>query len=227
VRVIEVPQPGGSVWVVEVSGTQDWGLRAGGSPFDLTTDVRSMAQASTVLADGVQQALARAQADSAGPSPSSSAARGDAVMLVGHSLGGIAAAGLAASPRFTAEHRVTHVVTLGAPVARMPVPTSTQVLSLEHTRDPVPRLDGERNPDRATWVTVTRDVHDHGAEGAEAAARASRAHDLDAYVETAGLVDDSTDPSVESWRATTAPFFDGATHGEPVIRDYLVRRVRP
>ena len=216
VRVIEVPQVHGSAWVVEISGTQDWDPRAGETPFDLTTDVRSMSQEATVLADGVRQALARAQA----ASDRAAADGGSApVMLVGHSLGGIAAAGLASSPRFTAEHRVTHVVTMGAPVGRMPLPTDTQVLSLEHTRDPVPRLEGQRNPDRATWVTVTRDAHDEGVD------RASRTHDLRGYVGTAALVDDALDPSVVTWRATSAPFFVDDAHGSPVIRDFTIERV--
>jgi hypothetical protein len=222
VRVIEVPQPRGSAWVVEISGTQAWDPGAGDNPFDVTTDVRSMAQQATVLADGVQQALGQAQAASTGAAgPLSSGRESPPVMLVGHSLGGIAAAGLASSPAFTAEHRVTHVVTLGAPVARMPVPATTHVLSLEHTRDAVPRLDGQPNPDRATWVTVTRDPVDDGID------RVSQAHDLGGYEKTAALVDGSTDPSVAGWRSTSAAFFAGAAHGEPVIRDYLVQRVRP
>lgn len=218
VRVIEVPQPGGSVWVVEISGTQDWDPRAGETPFDLTTDVRSMAQEATVLADGVQQALEQAQAESSVRAAPLDRAP---VMLVGHSLGGIAAAGLASSPRFTAGHLVTQVVTMGAPVGRMPVPVDTQVLSLEHTRDAVPRLDGQRNPDRSGWVTVTRDAHGDGVD------RASQTHDVSGYVDTAALIDASTDPSLVTWRSTSAPFFDGATHGEPVIRDYAITRVRP
>jgi hypothetical protein len=120
-----------------------------------------------------------------------------------------------------AQHRVTHVVTMGAPVARMPVPAETQVLSLEHTRDPVPRLDGQPNPDRASWVTVTRDDRGDGVAGA------SHTHDVRGYVDTAGLVDQSSDPSVVSWRSTSARFFDADAHGEPVIRDYAIRRVRP
>ena len=92
-------------------------------------------------------------------------------MLVGHSLGGIAAAGLASSPRFTQAHQVTHVVTMGSPVGRMPVPAGIEVLSLEHTQDAVPRLDGQPNPDRATWVTVSRDLDGAGVD------RASQAHD--------------------------------------------------
>jgi hypothetical protein len=223
VRVIEVPQPRGSVWVVEISGTQAWDPRAGGTPFDVTTDVRLMAHDATVLADGVQQALAQAQAQAqarATPADAAEVQRAP-VMLVGHSLGGIAAAGLASSPLFMAQHRVTHVVTMGAPVARMPVPAETQVLSLEHTRDPVPRLDGQPNPDRASWVTVTRDDRGDGVAGA------SHTHDVRGYVDTAGLVDQSSDPSVVSWRSTSARFFDADAHGEPVIRDYAIRRVRP
>ncbi|WP_157693131.1 PGAP1-like alpha/beta domain-containing protein [Pedococcus dokdonensis] len=217
VRVIEVPQPRGSAWIVEVSGTQVWDPRAGDNPFDLTTDLRSMAQQSTVLADGVQQALAQAQA-AAGAEPSAGVAA--PVMLTGHSLGGIAAAGLASSPRFTARHRVTHLVTFGAPIARMPVPSATQVLSLEHTRDPVPRLEGQPNPDRATWVTVTRDGRPDGAD------RATQTHDLRGYVDTAALVDDTTDPSVARWRLSSAAFFDADRHGEPVVRDYSIRRLQ-
>jgi hypothetical protein len=223
VRVIEVPQPRGSVWVVEISGTQAWDPRAGATPFDLTTDVRSMAQDATVLAEGVQQALAQAQSVAGHPAGADTGP----VMLVGHSLGGIAAAGLAASPRFRAEHQVTHVVTMGAPVGRMPVPAQIQVLSLEHTRDPVPRLEGQRNPDRATWVTVTRDTADTSGPDGERVERASQSHDVRGYVDTAALVDRSTDASVATWRSTSATFFAGDAYGEPVIRDYLIRRVRP
>lgn len=227
VRVIEVPQRHGSAWVVEISGTQEWDPHAGETPFDLTTDVRSMAQEGTVLADAVQQALAQAQVDAAARSSGdplagrSGVLEPGPVMLVGHSLGGIAAAGLASSPSFTARQQVTHVVTMGSPVGRMPVPPTVHVLSLEHARDAVPRLDGQANPDRATWVTVTRDAHDGGVD------RASQTHDLREYVETASLADRATDPSVVDWRSSSAAFFAGEAHGEPVIRDYVVRRVRP
>lgn len=220
VRVIEVPQAKGSAWIVEISGTQVWDPRAGQNPFDVTTDVRSMAQDATVLADGVQQALEQAQQASA--SQKSARLQGsDPVMLVGHSLGGIAAAGLASSPRFTQAHQVTHVVTMGSPVGRMPMPAGIEVLSLEHTQDAVPRLDGRANPDRATWVTVSRDL---GGDGVD---RASQAHDTRLYIDTAALVDDSAEPSVATWRTTSTAFFAGDDHGEPVVRDFAIERVAP
>jgi pimeloyl-ACP methyl ester carboxylesterase len=214
IRVIEVPQARGSAWIVEISGTQVWDPRAGQNLFDITTDASSMAQDATLLADGVQQALEQAQA-----APTSGGS--EPVMLVGHSLGGIAAAGLASSPRFTQAHPVTHVVTMGSPVGRMPVPAGTEVLSLEHTQDAVPRLDGQPNPDRATWVTASRDLADAEAD------TASQAHDTRLYVDTAALVDGSADPSLATWRASSEVFFAGDTHGNPVVRDYTVERVTP
>ena len=237
VRVIEVPQPQGSAWLVEISGTQVWDPRAGSNPFDVTTDVRAMAQDATVLADGVHQALEQAQAASTASAAAAGRERSDGpVMLVGHSLGGITAAGLASSPRFTRAHPVTHVVTMGSPVGRMPVPGDIAVLALEHTQDAVPRLDGAPNPDRATWVTVSRDLDGIDLPGAELDGteardaevdRASEAHDSRLYVETAALVDGSKDPSVATWRAGCSAFFAGDTHGAPAVRDYAIERVAP
>lgn len=248
VRVVEVPTASGRAWLVEVSGTQVWDPRAGTNPFDATTDVRAMAQESTVLARGVQQALEQAQAESraastragtatdppsapvSASSPASSAVVDDPgrdttaepVMVVGHSLGGIVVAGLASSPGFTARHRVTHVVTIGSPVARMPVPAGVQVLSLEHRQDPVPRLEGAPNPDRAGWVTATRDLDDGRRIGT-----GSEAHGVGEYALTAGAVDRSSDPSLVAWRDGSEAFFTPAPGVEPVVRDYRIARVVP
>jgi hypothetical protein len=103
----------------------------------------------------------------------------------------------------------------------MPVPAGIEVLSLEHAQDAVPRLDGQPNPDRATWVTVSRDLGDSGAD------RASQAHDSRLYVDTAALVDESDDPSVATWRTSSTAFFAGDDHGEPVVRDFALERVVP
>jgi hypothetical protein len=214
VRVVEVPGERGSAWLVEISGTQVWDPHAGSNPFDVTSDVRLMAQESTVLADGVQQALAQAQA-ATGRDTS-----GEPVMLTGHSLGGIVAAGLASSPRFREAHSVTHVVTLGSPVAGMPVPGSIRVLSLEHTQDAVPRLDGRANPDRRSWVTVTRDLRgdpDH-------VRTASASHATGEYARTGAAVDASRDVSLEDWRASSRQFFEPAGGHTAVVRDYRIAR---
>jgi hypothetical protein len=218
VRVIEVPQPGGgSAWIVEISGTQVWDPRAGSNPHDVTTDVRLMARESTVLAAGVEQALHQAQAASGRD------ASHDPVLLSGHSLGGIVAAGLASSPSFVAQHRVTHVVTMGSPVARMPVPRDVQVLSLEHHQDPVPRLEGRLNPDRRSWVTVTRDLHGDS----HAVHTGTGAHATEEYAETAAAVDSSSDPSIRDWRQGSRQFFEARPGASPVVRDYRIERIVP
>ena len=216
VRVVEVPQRGGgSAWVVEIPGTQDWDSRPDSNLADVTSDVDLMAARSTLLAAAVDQALTRAQA--------ASGRRGAAqepVLLAGHSLGGIAAAGLACSAGFRARHRLASVVTMGSPVARMPIPPDVSVLSLEHRQDPVPHLDGRANPDRRTWVTVTRDL---GGDPGHVDT-ASGAHATSEYARTAAAVDDSAAPSIEAWRASNHEFFDADPDRAPVVRDYHVQR---
>lgn len=221
VRVVEVRGELGPAWVVEIGGTQVWDPHAGANPFDLTTDVRSMASESTLLAAGVQQALAAAQCRAASTTPGRDVAA-EPVLLSGHSLGGIVAAGLASSAAFRSAHRVSHVVTFGSPVAKMPVPPGVQVLSVEHRQDPVPRLEGRPNPDRAGWVTVSRDLDGTAGprEGASAAHRSER------YVKTAAAVDESGDRSLAGWRAGSEVFFPGSDQGSTaVIRDYRIARV--
>jgi hypothetical protein len=217
VRVVEVPQDEGALWILEVAGTQEWDPRAGASPFDVTTDVRLMGEESTVLAQGAAAALAQAQAAS-GRDVSR-----EGVLLVGHSLGGIVAAGLASSPRFREAHGPVSVVTMGSPVGRMPIPASVPVLSLEHAQDAVPRLDGTPNPDRARWTTVTRDLRGD-LDGVDTA---SGAHATGEYVETAAAADVSDERSLVAWRAEHRAFFEPAEGREAVVRDYRVERSRP
>jgi hypothetical protein len=216
VRVVEVPQERGSAWLVEISGTQVWDPRAGTLPMDVTTDVRLMAQESTVLADGVQQALVQAQAASGRETS------GEPVLLAGHSLGGMVAAGLASSPAFRARHGPVSVVTMGSPVSRMPVPAEVPVLALQHTQDIVPRLDGRADPDRRSWVTVTRDLRGD----TDVAPTVRGAHDSGEYVQTAAETDRSDAPSLRDWRQSHRQFFEPAPGSEATIRDYRIERLK-
>jgi pimeloyl-ACP methyl ester carboxylesterase len=219
VRVVEVPQPdGSSAWILELPGTQAWDPRPAANPFDLTTDVEAMAGEATMAAAGAAGVLATAQ------SRRGRFGAGDPVMLVGHSQGGILAASLASDPQFRAAQRVTDVVTFGAPVSHFPVPAGVHVLSVEHRQDPVPRLDGGRNPDRAGWVTVERDLS--RAVGRPSAALTHRATE---YLDTAQLIDgrlaDGTaDPSLRDWAANTSEFFGPDAR---VTDAHLTRLPRP
>ncbi|MGE9807410.1 hypothetical protein [Janibacter sp. G1551] len=228
VRVVQVPRPGGgNAWIVDVPGTRAWSPVAGEDPSDLTTNVWLMAGRETATMRAVEDALTAAKVAGGGTDA-------DPVLLAGHSQGGITAAALAASPTFRSRHRVTHVATTGAPVARFAVPASVQVLAMEHDRDPVPRLDGRPNPDRATWVTVRRDPA-ADVDGAAGTGRRSAAahHERALYARTADLVDASTDPSLRAWRDSAAPFLgdddrlrlDGEREPtDVVVREYTLHR---
>ena len=216
VRVLEVVHAdGSSAWVVEIPGTQEWWPEAEANPFDVTSDVRAMAQDPTVAAFGVAAALevARGRAGRSG--------RADPVMLVGHSQGGILAAALAADPAFTARHRVTHVLTSGSPIAQFTVPTGTRVLAVEHREDPVPRLDLARNPATAEQATI------RVADGEPGPLLDVAAHDLDRYVATAARLE--ADPGsvegrvVADWRRSAGEFLEGDV-AEVTVSEFEIER---
>jgi hypothetical protein len=211
VRVLRVTHPGGRrAWVVEIPGTQDWWPLPGPNPFDLTGDVASLAGRATAAGEVVATALAAAGART-----------GEPVLLAGHSLGGMVAAGLAADPSFRSRFTVTHVLTAGSPVADYAVPEQVRVLALEHTDDLVPALDGRRDPDRAGWVTV------RGVSGGRRPLDPEGAHDVGGYVRTAALVDASRDPSIRAWCAGLAPFLAGrgvTSTGVRVVGSRIRRR---
>ncbi|HEY6797214.1 MAG TPA: hypothetical protein VI248_21280 [Kineosporiaceae bacterium] len=195
--------PGRRAWIVQIPGTQSWSPRAGSDPLDLTGNIHGMAGDPTAAAEVVTEALA-----SAGARPA------DPVLLVGYSQGGIVAAHLAADPSFRRRFAVSHVVTVGAPVAVAAIPGSVPTLSLEHDHDLVPRLDGAVNPDHPSWITVTAP-----AEPAGAPPDAVLSHDLGSYRRTAVAVDASNDPGLLLWRSGLAPFLagDGTTAARLVV----------
>ncbi|QEU90931.1 hypothetical protein CP970_08585 [Streptomyces kanamyceticus] len=84
---------------------------------------------------------------------------GAELMIVGHSLGGIAAMNLASDVSFVSRYRLTHVIGVGSPVdTKRPVDPAVQVVSLVNKHDVIPGLDG-RGPASPTrlpggWVEL-------------------------------------------------------------------------
>ncbi|PRZ04101.1 hypothetical protein BCE75_11122 [Isoptericola sp. CG 20/1183] len=159
-------------WTVLVPGTQE--LLSAENPFDGATDLDLMAGRAADVMVAVEEALGHA-----------GAARDEPVVLVGHSLGGIAAASLAASPSFRAKHRVGGVVTAGAPTATFRTPSGVPALHLENTQELVSPLDGRstaENPATPDRVTVGRDLaasddpRDRAASGSVAQAHGVPTH---------------------------------------------------
>lgn len=195
IRVIEVTKDGVTSLVVQVPGTEDWSLARGSNPVDFTTNVQAMSGADTVMKQKVIEAIELAQQKHPGAS----------VMLSGHSQGGIVAASLASDPEVVRRLHIEALVTGGSPIARMPIVSGVSVLSVEHTQDPVPMLDGQANPDRTNWTTVRRDLPPADALK-DGQPSAFQAHDSMNYAKTGAMIDTSEDPSVKAWRVQNEKF---------------------
>ena len=184
-----VGSDGETRWVVSLPGTDDFtdehSIRNMGSNLNLVEGD------DTAYGEAIAQAMA-----AAGVGPD------DPVMLVGHSQGGMQAAGLAADPDFG--YHVTHVVTAGSPIATAGIPDHVSVLSLENTGGVVPLLDGDRNPGSANHTTVHADVHS-GSFGAGP----GQNHSLETYASIGSAVDASDDPSLQHAIDGMQGFFGG------------------
>jgi hypothetical protein len=195
VRVVERTLPDGSVqrsYIVDIPGTKIWNLpgKDHSQINDLGTNLHALAGDSTAYEQGIAEALRRAGAQPHDP-----------VMLIGHSQGGLVAVNAADHFASSGRYRVTHVVTLGSPIAHLHVPRSVRVLSVENKHDVFPHLDGRDNPDEPNHTTVTfaRQLGDIGHN-----------HGLDAsYLPVAQDLDRTDDPSVRDFRDSAEPFLRG------------------
>ncbi|HEU5473496.1 MAG TPA: alpha/beta hydrolase [Actinophytocola sp.] len=195
IDVRRVVGPDGRVaYIVDIPGTRVWNLpgQDGGSANDFGTNIDAMAGNETVLQKGIEEAMRRA---GVGPN--------DPVMLVGHSQGGIVAARAAGDFAASGQYNVTHVVTAGSPVGRIPVPDGIQMLSLENSGDIVPHLDAAENPGSDNRTTVIFD-NQTGTVGGNHAIGGN-------YTEAARQLDTSTDPSVQRFRDSAGVFIGGVS----------------
>lgn len=141
IEIQTVSTPDGPVHVVLLPGTDDLATLPFGQDStvrDLGEDLRLASGGESSYVLGVQAAMDLAGIGADEP-----------VLVVGHSMGGMAAMALAAAGAFT----VVGVVTAGAPVGGAR-PGKVPVVSLENTCDVVPTLDGGPNPATATWTTI-------------------------------------------------------------------------
>ncbi|HEV2885645.1 MAG TPA: hypothetical protein VGX49_01930 [Jatrophihabitans sp.] len=187
VRILD--GPAGRRVIVDITGTTVWNLdprRRTPQVSDFGTNLRALANRSSVYERGVLQALRQA-----GVTPD------EPIMLVGHSQGGLIAARLAGQLQAGSGFMVTHLVTTGSPVGLARVPRSVSVLSLQNQGDVVPELDGADNPRRGNWITV-RTAHGNDSLIGK--------HSLESYLAGARDLDASTDPALVHWRRSAAGF---------------------
>ncbi|GLJ95461.1 EI24 domain-containing protein [Microbacterium dextranolyticum] len=139
-------------WRVSLPSTQEWLSRFDGDQ-GATNDLDS--NLALMLTPSLRSQYERAVLDAmkqAGVGPE------DPVMLVGFSQGGIMAGTLAA---YNSDYNWSAVVVAGAPIDSMPIPSTTQVVSVQHDGDLVPRLDsiislgtGGYAQHRPNWTTI-------------------------------------------------------------------------
>lgn len=181
---------GRSGYSVVLTGTERWVDGPG------VHDLRGIADAMAVTpGDGLAQ-LPAAQRMALEALEDAGARPGDPVVLTGHSLGGIDAAGLAANQEFRRRYSVAAVTTFGAPVGGFAIPRSTSVMSVEHVDDVVPPLDGRVNPDSATRTTVRVNTPYGDRDGAGGRLSGVGAHDMYVYTLGAQGIGASRDPAV-------------------------------
>lgn len=202
VRIERYDGADGPRWIVYSSGTVDFAAVPAREPYDSTSNVHVVADASERAAavgmpldSGAAERSVRAAMDAAGVAP------GDPVLVVGHSAGGIIAANLAADPDLD----VVGAVSFGGPVAQVPT-SATPVLSVVHSEDLVPALGGSGVAADGRLV-VERSIE----TGAPSLDDPLPAHALSAYRGTAALVDESDHPRV----AEFTRLVDEVTGGGP------------
>lgn len=189
-------------WVVNVPGTESWSPTMPPNPSDVTANLRGIAGVDSSLYPAVSTALAMAMA-AKGIKPGT-----EPVMLVGHSQGGILAARLAANAQFRTRYNVTHLLTIAAPESRITIPKSVQALSIEHTADPVPRLDTIGRTDAKNRI---RAVIDPRSSMDPAKKGLIDEHDGQLYARTARkyLGPDNKNPTLRRWYTDTHGFMNG------------------
>jgi hypothetical protein len=201
IAVQRVTGPGDAVsWLVLVPGTQS--VTPAAHPWDGLTDLELVAEHPDQVTAAVEAALA-----DAGVGPD------EPVVLVGHSLGGIAVTALASRPAFAERHRIGGVVTAGSPVATFRTTPGVPVLHLETAEEIVSAVDGRsstenpRSPDR---VTVGRSLAGSPAAADRAASGdVSAAHSIRTHARTLALARESGDVRVAAVVDRIEPYVRG------------------
>ncbi|GAA4846739.1 hypothetical protein GCM10023221_26780 [Luteimicrobium xylanilyticum] len=212
-------------YVVLLPGTQDWNVVGDGAgdfanPRDLTSDLDLVGGRASDYTDEVAEVLRRVVPE------------GASVVVVGHSLGGIAATRVVTNPALRRRYRFTGLVTAGAPSGGIRVPDETLTLNVENARELVSALDPGPNPPGPRHVVVhasgdddvVRDALDgapygggthglavHAAVLAEARARHDPALDRTLAELDASLGAGTPDVATRTW------YFRGERGGMPVV----------
>ena len=179
--------------VVYIGGTLSPEIESTQEPWDMTSNIQSIAEQESGSYRATIEAMRQAGIDAQ-----------DNVIMVGHSQGGLIATQVAVSQEFA----VTDVIAVGAPVSHIEVPENTSVLEIKHTEDFIPSLSGIPTATSSSHHVVSRTLY--SPQNPAPREPLMPAHSLKSYVETAKLMDHSSDATVRSRWARISK----ATQGE-------------
>ncbi|HAG62512.1 MAG TPA: hypothetical protein DCL70_00140, partial [Kocuria sp.] len=195
---------GRTAYSVVLTGTEKWTDSAG------VHDLKGIGQGMTTVPSAPLSELPQAQRMAVQALRDAGIRPGDTVVLTGHSLGGIDAAGLAANQQFRWLYDVAAVTTFGAPVGDFAIPGETSVMAVEHVDDVVPTLDGVPNPDGAHRSTVQVNTPYAGALEWYGGRTGATAHEMHLYTVGAQGISGSGHPVVLAHEQRLA---DAVPHG--------------
>lgn len=177
VRIDRVTSPEGErAWQVYIPG---------GQGFDIT-DVHSLVNAP----NAVEENLTPSAIMVTNAMQQAGVKKGEKVVMVGHSHGGITASKVANDPVVRSQFDIPLVVTAGSPVDRHNIRPDTQVVSIEHTEDFVPGLDGVAEGEKPGLTRVERTLADSNDAAIASGSGVHHTHDYPNYVATAELADE-------------------------------------
>lgn len=195
---------GGRSWLVEMPGTQNWGINTS-SPHDLSTNFRTNAGLASDLNVAVTQALQQAGYH-----------EGEPLELVGHSQGAAVATALAANRNFTKKHNVVSVLATGGNIGAVKPLGNAHILAFERNTDVVPWLDGRSNAKVANLTTVVGKINK--IEGVKATHSRSR------YLLLAQTAEKEKLYEVKKWDDYRLVKLGIDENTEMVSRDYQILR---
>ncbi|GGC06643.1 hypothetical protein [Cellulomonas carbonis] len=207
VEVTRVERPDGTVsWIAVTPGTSDWSLLPGSDPNDTTSSLELFTRGAALSPEDAAAARADATGTLVQALELAGVEPGEPVVVVGHSLGGLAAMDLASDPSL-ARFDVQAVITVGSPVAGIDIPDHVQALHVETSHDVVPVLDGRPNPDVPNRTTVTVDLT--AGRFAGTPLDPVSAHSVDTYTDALGALGEVADPSVQHFEQQLSEILGG------------------
>lgn len=154
IKVVAVGEAPNRRWVVSIPGTSHMDPTSNANPADFESNIREALNMPSGMRVGVVRAVHDAM-KRVGVRDHQS----EAVLMAGHSQGGMVATALASAPPSSSGLTVRGVLTTGSPNRRMRIRSDVTMLSVAHDQDVVPSVDGSADRTIDHRVVVRRHLN--------------------------------------------------------------------